>query len=105
MCFWRRKPKRVKLRYKIESAHLDEKIDSYRFWITNYWSHPVCSAYDFMLKNISLGKNISLSIIKMIDDENMIIELEGYKQDIKDFINILIEKDINFIKWYKITLD
>ena len=41
----------------------------------------------------------------MIDDENMIIELEGYKQDIKDFINILIEKDINLIKWCKITLD
>ena len=58
-----------------------------------------------MLKNIHLGKDLSLSLIKMIDSENMIIELEGYKQDIKDFINRLIETDINFIKWYKITLD
>lgn len=41
----------------------------------------------------------------MLDAEEMIVELEGYKQDIKDFINMLIEKDINFIKWYKITLD
>ena len=39
----------------------------------------------------------------MLDAEEMIIELEGYKQDIKDFINTLIKKDINFIKWYKIT--
>ena len=105
MCFWRKKPKRVKLRYRIESIHLNKEIDSYRFWITKYWSNPVCSAYEFMLNNIHLGKDISLSLTKMIDEENMIIELEGYKQDIKDFINILIEKDINFIKWYKITLD
>ena len=58
-----------------------------------------------MLKNIHLGRDLSISLIKIIDSENMIIELEGYKQDIKDFINMLIEKDINFIKWYKITLD
>ena len=103
--FWKRKPKRVKLKYRIESIHIDEKVDSHRFWITNYWSNPVSSAYDFMLKNIHLGKDLSLSLIKIIDSENMLIELEGCKQDIKDFINILIEKDINFIKWYKITLD
>ena len=43
--------------------------------------------------------------ILVVDDEKMIVEFKGYKQDIKDFINLLIEKDINFIKWYKITLD
>ena len=105
MCFWKRKPKRIKLRYKIESIHLDEQIDSQRFWITSYRSNAVSSAYVFMLKNIHLGRDLSISLIKIIDSENMIIELEGYKQDIKDFINMLIEKDINFIKWYKITLD
>ena len=105
MCFWRRKPKRIKLRYRLESIHLDEQVDSKRWWITHYRSNPVYSAYDFILKNIHLGKDISLSLNKMIDEENMIIELEGCKQDIKDFINRLIETDINVIKWYKITLD
>ena len=101
MCFWKRKPKQVKLRYKIESTHLEEQVDSKKWWMGHYRSNPVCSAYEFMLKNIHLGKDISLALINMIDNENMIIELKGYKQDIKDFINILIEKDINFIKWYK----
>lgn len=105
MCFWRRKPKRVKLHYRIESTHLEEQVDSTRYWITRYRCNPVYSAYEFILKNIKLGNNISLSLIKMIDDEKMIVEFEGCKQDIKDFINILIEKDIKFIKWYKITLD
>ena len=105
MCFWKRKPKRVKLRCKIESIHLDEQVDSKRWWVIQYRSNPVYLAYEFMLKNIHIGKDISLSLLKIIDNETMIIEFEGYKQDIKDFINILIEKDINFIKWYKITLD
>ena len=105
MCFWRWKSKRVKLKYKFESIHLEEQIDSKRWWIIHYRSNPVSSAYGFMLKNIHLGKDVSLALINMIDNENMIIELKGYKQDIKDFINLLIEKDINLIKWYKITLD
>lgn len=105
MCFWRKKPKRVKLRYKLESIHLDEQIDSYQVWITNYRMYPVSYAYQFILKNITLGNDLSVNIVSVSDEEQMVIEFEGYKQDIKEYINTLIAKDINFIRWYKITLD
>lgn len=85
--------------------HIDEQIDPRRFWITNYRSNPVSSAYEFILKNITLSNDLSVNIIQVSDEEHMVVEFEGYKQDIKDYINILIAKDINFIKWYKITLD
>ena len=111
--FWKRKPKRVKLRYKIQSIRLNEKVDDNRYWITNYQIQPVSSAYKFILRNLNLvngkiseeNRKLSVSIIKMTDDANMVIEFQGYKQDIIDYINLLIEKDINLIKLYRITLD
>ena len=113
MCFWKRKPKRIKQRYKIESIRLDEKVDANRYWVTNYRIKPVGAAYRFILSNLNSVNNtiiendrkLSVSIIKMQDDENMVIEFQGYKQDISDYINLLIEKDINLIKYYMITLD
>ena len=111
--FWKRKPKRVKIRYRIESIHMDEGVDSDRYWLTSYRIKPVSAAYQFILRNLNSVNNtivendrkLSVSIIKMRDDENMLIEFQGYKKDIIDYINLLIEKDINLIKWYKITLD
>ena len=103
--FWKRKPKRVKLRYKLESIHISEHIDPHQSWIINYRCNPVLYGYQFILKNITLSNDLLVNIVSVRDEEHMVIEFEGCEQDIKDYINILIAAGSNFIRFYTITLD
>lgn len=107
MCFWKRKHKRVNRKIKISSIKLHKKYticDTYTFDYV-----PAANAYKYIYSNLelvnkslSIEDQLAINFLASKDDMHIEFEIYGYQSVIDNFFNMLITKDINLIKNFKI---
>lgn len=107
MCFWRKKPKRVTQKIKISSIKLNKKYTADDTYVFNYV--PAANAYKYIYSNIQLinksldsEKQLVINFLSSEDDMNITFEISGYASTIDLVFNVLIAKDINLIRNFKL---
>lgn len=107
MCFWKRKLKRVNRKIKISSIKLNKKYTIHDTYTFDYV--PAANAYKYIHNNLqlvnkslSIEDQLTINFLSSKDDMHINFEIYGYKSVIDNFFNMLIARDINLIKNFKI---